>query len=77
MTSSHAEAAIILATINAEAHEVAAEHCTYLMRQGLSTAEALHLIGRKGHHGWGGVISTYATAWRAMQRRNVLREGLT
>lgn len=76
MNLSRAEIGIFTASIKADSIEVASEHCVYLMRQGLTPADALHLIGRGGSLGWGGVIAVYATAWRELRRRNVLREGL-
>lgn len=74
---SRTETAIIHGAINAEAMEVATEHCAYLARQGITPADALHLIGRSPRHGWGTAISAYAARWKAMQRRRVLTEGLT
>jgi len=73
---SRTETAIIHGAIDAEAMEVATEHCAYLARQGITPADALHMIGQKGA-GWSRAITAYAARWKAMQRRRVLTEGLT
>ena len=76
MIPARAEIAAAMADMDAEALDVATEHCRYLMRQCVTTADAMHMIGAGNRgRGWSYAITRYAKCWKAMQRRRML-EGL-